>query len=216
MEMKLFFDVFGYAIYSALGLSALFGIFLFLLLFKRIREKKLSETAADAFFDDVNQMLVEKDFDGIADLCDSPPYWSKATPQMILVALANKDRPMRKLQQMLGNRFEREILADIEYGMSWINTIVKSAPMLGLLGTVSGMIQAFDKIATASASGGDPTALASDISFALFTTALGLSVAIPLVVAGAFLNVRIGKFQDSVQDQLGQFLENLDAIQDDE
>ena len=207
----MFFVIFGYTIYASLALAALFGVFLFLLLFNRIRGKRFSNVAAeDQFQEEVNEMLAKKDFDGIAGMCDSPPYWSKAVPQMILVALANRDRPLKKLQQLLGQRFEREIVADLEYGMSWINTVVKSAPMLGLLGTVSGMIQAFAKIATSK--GGDPTALADDISFALFTTALGLTVAIPLVVAGAMLHVRIGKFQDNVQDQLGQFLENLDAV----
>ena len=51
--------------------------------------------------------------------------------------------------------------------------------------------------------------LADDISFALFTTALGLTVAIPLVLAGNMIHVRIGKLQDSVQDDLGTFLDDL-------
>ena len=135
--------------------------------------------------------------------------WSKAVPQLILVALQNRDRGPMVLRRILGERFEREILADLEYRTSWINTIVKSAPMLGLLGTVVGMINAFAKIATAQESGIDPSVLAADISFALFTTALGLTIAIPLVLAGNMIRVRIGKFQDSVQDQLGQFIDDL-------
>ena len=85
--------------------------------------------------------------------------------------------------------------------------------MLGLLGTVVGMINAFGKIAAATDTGTDPKALANDISFALFTTALGLTIAIPLVLAGAAVHVRIGKLQDSVQDQLGEFLDDFDVVQ---
>ncbi|HSG70729.1 MAG TPA: MotA/TolQ/ExbB proton channel family protein, partial [Planctomycetaceae bacterium] len=54
--------------------------------------------------------------------------------------------------------------------------------------------------------------LANDISFALFTTAMGLAVAIPLVLAGAALHVRIGKLQDSVQQVIGDFLADWDEV----
>ena len=66
------------------------------------------------------------------------------------------------------------------------------------------------------AGGTDPTKLASDISFALFTTSLGLSIAIPLVLGGALVAVRIGKLQDGVQEQLGLFLDDLDEAMDNE
>ena len=83
--------------------------------------------------------------------------------------------------------------------------------MMGLLGTVTGMIAAFGKIEQQSASGSlDPGALAGDISFALFTTAAGLLIALPLVLAGNMVNIQIGKLQDSVQEHLGIFLEDLD------
>jgi biopolymer transport protein ExbB/TolQ len=84
--------------------------------------------------------------------------------------------------------------------------------MLGLLGTVQGMIGAFAKIAaTTKETGTDPTQLAGDISFALLTTAIGLMVAIPLVMISAMIHVRIGKLQDGVQQGLGAFLADLDA-----
>ena len=73
------------------------------------------------------------------------------------------------------------------------------------------MIAAFGKIANMQASGGDPSQLAGDISFALFTTALGLMIAVPLVLAGAMIQVRIGKLQDSVQQHLGIFLDDMEA-----
>jgi biopolymer transport protein ExbB/TolQ len=112
---------------------------------------------------------------------------------------------------MLGERFDRDVLSDLEFQTSWIATIVKSAPMLGLLGTVVGMINAFGKIAAMQQSGSDPSQLAGDISFALSTTAIGLTIAIPLVLAGNFLHVRIGRLQDSVQQHLGEFADRLDA-----
>lgn len=214
MDYGPIFSFFANAIYAALGLVALFGAWLVIFLLRRISQKRFSSpAAAGQFMDEVRNHLAKQDYDGLGQLCDSPPYWRKAVPNMMLVGLINRHRPINKLRRLLGERFEREILAELEYSSSWINTIVKSAPMLGLLGTVSGMIQAFSKIADAQQTGGDPSALAGEISFALFTTALGLTVAIPLTLAGAAIQVRIGKLQDSVQEMLGEFLDELDAIE---
>jgi biopolymer transport protein ExbB len=203
-------DLVGWLIYAAMAAAALFGVFQIVLIFRRIAQKRFRSPAASAeFLEECRGLLKQRKFEEIADLCDSPPFWAKAVPQLILVALANQDRSPTKLRKLLGERFEREILADLEYGMSWVATIIKSAPMLGLLGTVLGMIQAFGKIAAAGATGTDPKSLADDISFALITTALGLMIAIPLVMAGNVIHVRMGKLQDAVQQDLGEFLDDL-------
>lgn len=205
----------GPVIYASLALAALYGVFCVVLLMRKVSEKRFaSDREAEEFLDQIRERLGQKDFDGAAELCDSPPYWAKAVPQLILVALAERHRPMPKLRRMLAEKFERDVLADLEYRYSWIGTIIKSAPMLGLLGTVTGMILAFAKIATSTQSGTDPKALADDISFALFTTAMGLAVAIPLTLLGALVQVRIGKLQDSVQQYLSAFLDDLEAARE--
>jgi biopolymer transport protein ExbB len=211
--MELILEWAGPVIYTALGLAALYGVFTVVLLIRKVREKRFaSNAAAEEFLDQVRDRLAQKDFEGAAALCDSPACWAKAVPQLIMVAIAERDRPMSKLRQLLAEKFERDVLADLEYRFSWIGTIIKSAPMLGLLGTVTGMILAFAKIATSSSAGGvDPTTLADDISFALFTTALGLAVAIPLTLLGALVRVRMGKLQDSVQQYLSEFLDDLEV-----
>jgi biopolymer transport protein ExbB/TolQ len=104
------------------------------------------------------------------------------------------------------------VLADLEYRYSWIGTVVKTAPMLGLLGTVSGMILAFAQIAEAARAGSlDPSQLSTQISLALLTTMYGLMIAIPLTMLGAMVQVRIGKLTDSVQDHMSEFLHDLEA-----
>ncbi len=202
----------GPIIYTSLAVAALYGVFCVILLLRKIKEKRFAgEAAATEFLDQIREHLGRRDFDGAAALCDSPPYWSKAVSQLILVALANRDRTQAKLRRMLAEKFERDVLADLEYRHSWIGTIVKSAPMLGLLGTVSGMILAFRKIALTQQTGTDPSALADNISLALFTTAMGLTVAIPLVLLGALVQVRMGKLQDAVQQHVGEFLDDLEV-----
>jgi biopolymer transport protein ExbB len=214
MDMAKLVDFMSNLIYPLQGITAIYGLFLTILVFRRISLKRFrSQQSADEFLDQVSERLRSRNFEGVAELCDSPPYWSKAVPQLILIALANRDRPVAKLRQLLGESFEREVLSELDYQLSWVNTVVKTAPMLGLQGTVLGMIAAFAKIASANRTGVDPSKLATDISFALITTAVGLMIAIPLVMCMASMQVRIGRLTDAVQHQLGRFLDELEAVQ---
>jgi biopolymer transport protein ExbB len=211
VDMTALVDLMSNLIYPMQGIAAVYGLFLVVLIFRRIGQKQFrSQSAADQFMTQVNEHLQGRQFDEIVALCDSPPYWSKAVPQLILIAMANRHWPLNKLRQLLSETFEREVLSEMDYQMSWVNTVVKTAPMLGLQGTVLGMIAAFGKIAAKQASGVNPASLASDISFALITTAVGLMIAIPLVMCMASMQVRIGRLTDNVQHQIGQFLDQLE------
>ena len=70
------------------------------------------------------------------------------------------------------------------------------APMIGLLGTVTGMIEAFRNLATFGA--GDPTLVAAGISKALITTAGGLSIAIPTIIAYNLFNKKIEEIEGDI------------------
>ena len=74
----------------------------------------------------------------------------------------------------------RKVVHDLERYLNSLGTIAAITPLLGLLGTVFGMIQVFSAITTAGV--GDPTVLAGGISVALITTAAGLTVAIPSLI----------------------------------
>ena len=187
----------------------------FILILRRISQKRFSSAGqATEFLEEIHNDLERRDFEMLRSRCDSPPYWAKATPQLMQLAIDQRQATPAKLRRLIAERFERDVLADLEYRSSWVATAVKTAPMLGLLGTVLGMIAAFGKIAAMQKVGSpDPTMLANDISFALITTAVGLFTAIPLVMAGNLLQIRIAKLQDSVQEQLGEFLEHLAAVQ---
>jgi len=202
----------GPVIYGAMAFAALYGVFCAILMVRKIAQKRMSDAAAAEFLDTIREPMQHKNFDGVAEICDSPSYWSKAVPQLVLLGVANRQIGPTKLRALLAEKFERDVLADLEYQGGWITTIVKTAPMLGLLGTVTGMILAFAKIATAAQSGGvNPADLANDISFALFTTAAGLAIAIPLTILGSWVQVRIGKLTDAVQEQTTEFLSDLEA-----
>jgi biopolymer transport protein ExbB len=191
---------------------AIYGVYLLIVMFRQLSRKKFaSQASATKFLEQVDEKLQQRDINGVAEICDSPAYWSKAVPQLVIVALQNPQLSPQKLRKHLGETFEREVLADFDFRSSWIVTIVRAAPMLGLLGTVLALIAAFEKISTVQTQGNDPSALAGDIGHALLTTAFGLAIAIPLTLAGNMIHVRLGMLQNAVQHQLGAFLEMYEA-----
>jgi len=83
----------------------------------------------------------------------------------------------------------RHVVHDLERYLNTLGTIAAISPLLGLLGTVTGMIRTFKAITLAGV--GNPTAMAGGISEALITTAAGLLVAIPALVAYRYLRGRV-------------------------
>ena len=210
VDVQALIDLANNSVYPLQAIVALVGAYCVILVFMRIRKKAFRGPPAQRFMQEVQGLLKERKYDEIAQLCDSPPYWSKAVPQLMLLVLSARDRELGALRRMVAEKFERDVLAELDYRMSWVNTVVKSAPMLGLLGTVLGMISAFGKIASSQKGGNDATMLASDISFALITTAVGLIIAIPLVMCQSAIAIQMGKLQDSVQQYVGEFLESFE------
>ncbi len=83
----------------------------------------------------------------------------------------------------------RHVVHELERYLETLGTVAAISPLLGLLGTVIGMVQVFTEITTLGV--GDPTALAGGISVALITTAAGLTVAIPALVGYRYLRNRV-------------------------
>jgi len=211
--MNIFLHISEPAIYGVQALCGLYGGFLVVLLLRTIKAKRFSSPErADEFLEQVRERLYQRDFDGVAEVCDSPPYWSKTTAQLILVALANRDRGPVKVRQLVADKFERDVLADLRHKHGWVATITRAAPLLGLLGTVTAMVLAFQSLGGASKEGIDPGKLAGDLSLALQATMLGLWIAVPLTLFGSMLVVRIGRLSDSVQDQIGEFIHDLEIV----
>jgi len=101
-------------------------------------------------------------------------------------------------------------MAFLERNLVWLATVVSIAPMLGFLGTVSGMVNAFDAIAKANDI--SPSLVASGISEALLTTLFGLVVAIIIQFCHNFFVSRIDKIvvdmEESTQEMVDQLIEN--------
>ncbi len=117
-----------------------------------------------------------------------------------------------EIEQAIMDAGER-VSSELKKYLRLINGIATVCPLLGLLGTVLGMIHAFDAIATASSASVDPkTLIATGISQALLTTAAGMSVAIPAITAYLFFVGRVDK-RIMELDALGQQFVNYVAAE---
>ncbi len=219
--METVFSYVTVAIYLALGLIAVWGAFCVIMVWRRVAGVRFRrEDEQDAFLDQLEQRLERGDFETAAQLCDGD---QRAMSQLALLAVTHRRLGYAKVRTLVADRFQRDVLSDLEYRLSWVYTVIKAAPMVGLLGTVIGMMGAFDKLALSKPGGSNPAAasasetgdaastsaaeLAANISFALVTTACGLAIAIPLVLCTASINVRIRKLEDLVGSGLTRFLE---------
>lgn len=198
----------GNACYVALALVALWGAYCTILVWRRVGEIRFrNEQEQTEFLEKLDNRIVARDFDAVTELCDGDP---RAVPQLATLAVANRKLGLAEIRALLIDRFQRDVLAELEYRLSWVSTMIKSAPMLGLYGTVLGMMGAFGKLsATEKVS---PMQLAGDISLALATTAIGLTIAIPLILCTNSINVRIRRLEDLVGYGLARILEAMKHV----
>ena len=132
---------------------------------------------------EVEELLRDKKLTEANALCRR---FSSTITRILQVAILNHDKGKDEIKTMVEDAGRQEMPVMERY-LNLLGTLAAITPLLGLLGTVRGMILAFDVIAAAGV--GDPRTLAGGISEALFTTAFGLSVAIPtLVFHGYFVN----------------------------
>ena len=109
------------------------------------------------------------------------------------------------LARELGHQAETSATEQLVRHMRLLETIVQAAPMLGLLGTVLGMIDVFEGLA-ANGGAADPSHLAEGIWTALITTAAGLIVAIPFYFVASLLESRVEQEQSAFDVGISQVL----------
>lgn len=110
---------------------------------------------------------------------------------VVAAGIAYYDRDQEELRNHMDEAGQFEV-AKLERRIPVLELIVAVAPMLGLLGTVTGLIDSFNVLAALQGLG-EPTALSAGVAEALITTAAGLFVAIPTMIANSFLSNRIDR-----------------------
>ena len=142
--------------------------------------------------------LDEKQRRNIADL--------SALGILLMTAYKYKDLTREGLESKL-NETSSEVKFALERNLTMLGTIATISPLLGLLGTVVGMIVAFTGL-TASGSP-DSDVLALGISQALITTAFGLSIAVPGLVMHKFFEQKINHLLLLLQSETSEFIDHI-------
>lgn len=208
MTVTKIIDAFGYVIYAALALLAVWGVYNALLLYRSMKKKRIED--ASSLIERVRDLARAGRFDAAISACQDPAYWHTALAQLMSVALKNRDKGIAKIKQIIVMEFHTEVISGMENRLASIATIVRMGPLLGLLGTVASMIGAFGRIGGAEKV--NPNALASDISLALWATGSGLLIATPMMILGNDIHAKLRGLRDRTERELQDFLEILESL----
>lgn len=144
----------------------------------------------------------------LRDLCaryDGPPT------NILSAGLLRTGRPLPEVEKAMEDAAARE-MAELRSRVRPLSVIGSIAPLVGLLGTVVGMIGAF-YTASAGGLGGEGETLAQGIYLALLTTAAGLAIAIPCLLLAAFYNAKIDRAFREMDMHLTEALSSFGAME---
>jgi biopolymer transport protein ExbB len=130
--------------------------------------------------------------------------------RVLAAALANRDRGRAIMMERVEDT-GRHVVHELERFVNSVGTIASIAPLLGLLGTVTGIINAFKAVMLGGM--GDPRMLAQGISEALVCTAGGLTVAIPAYIAHRYLRGKVERIVVEMEKVAVNFADSLGASQ---
>jgi biopolymer transport protein ExbB len=128
--------------------------------------------------------------------------------RVLAAALANRDRGRAIMMERVEDT-GRHVVHELERFVNSVGTIASIAPLLGLLGTVTGIINAFKGVMLGGM--GDPRVLAGGISEALICTAGGLAVAIPAYIAHRYLRGKVERIVMDMEKVAISFADSLGA-----
>ena len=191
----------GWFIMIPLALLAIVSIYIF---FERLFAINHANRQDRSFMDRIKDYIHRGEVDQALKLCQdtNTPY-----SRMIEKGVTRIGRPMNDVLVAIENVGNMEI-AKLEKGFNWLATTAAGAPMLGFLGTVIGMVQAFFQLASAG-NNSNVTILASGIYQALVTTVAGLIVGIIALFAYNYLTSRVNKVMNKLEGKTMEFMDLL-------
>ncbi len=184
-----------------LALLLLVSIYIF---FERLFATSRVTKADDNFMQQIKNLIQAGKIDEAKQLCETTntPY-----SRMIEKGVSRIGRPMNDVLVAIENVGNMEI-AKMEKGFNWLATTAAGAPMIGFLGTVTGMVRAFYQLASAGQNS-NVSLLASGIYEALVTTVAGLVVGILALFAYNYLTSRVNKIMTRLERSTMEFMDLL-------
>ena len=154
------------------------------------------KAANNAMWSKVHPVLVKGDFEKAREMTAGD---KSTVSQLLSLGLVRQGAVRRRDDiEIAMEEGMMEIIPQLEKRTSYIALFSNIATLLGLLGTIIGLIQAFNAVANANPAE-KADLLSASISVAMNTTAFGLMVAVPLLIMHAYLNSRTGEIIDSLE-----------------
>lgn len=141
---------------------------------------------ADAFMKQLNSLLYADKVEEAVTFCEANK--KKPMAHIIKAVLERADRDEESMKKSFEIAFT-EVMPKVTKRLGYLALLSNVTTLLGLLGTIQGIILAFDAVAFADPSQ-KQTLLASGISVAMYTTAMGLTAAIPIMISFSVLNAK--------------------------
>ena len=176
---------------SLVALALVFGLAFCI---ERIVYLTLSEVNTKKLLKDVDSRLEQNDVEGAKDLCRNT---RGPVASICYQALLHIRERVEDIDRQLTNYGQVQI-SNMEKGCSWIRLFIAVAPSLGFLGTVIGMVMAFDQIE--SAGNISPTIVAKGMKVALITTIFGIIVAIVLQFFYSYILSKINRLTAQMEE----------------
>ena len=169
-----------------------FAVVLERIVFFARNEKNIGDT----FKDEILSLVANRKIDEAIALCDTKKSCVASAVKKFLQK-APKGIDVQDYEFILKEITIKET-SPYESRLNLLASVISISPMLGLLGTVTGMIRAFTNISKYGT--GDAAIVADGIAEALLTTAAGLMIAIPVIVVYNYLNRRLEKMENEIDD----------------
>lgn len=171
----------GLLIYPLLLLLVV-GLIIIVIKAVQLRRKR---TIAPALVDRIENMLIDRKIPEATALCKQG---NSPMSRVLLSGIVNYEKSEAELKEILEEAGRQEV-PGIRAWLPTLGTIASVAPLLGLLGTVVGMIEVFSTLAEETTV--NPSMLAGGISKALLTTAIGMVIAMPTLAAYNFFIAKV-------------------------
>jgi biopolymer transport protein ExbB len=202
--LAFFFGALGWRYTIAfLLISFTFVAFLVMNILALRRDQVCPRHLAEAFEANLNEKKFQEAFD-LAKNDDS------MLGQMLAAGMQNLQQGYDKALEAMGQVGEDENMK-LEHRLSFLSLVGSIAPMVGLLGTVDGMVQSFMVIASSDTQP-KPSKLAEGISMALITTLVGLVLAIPAIIAFNLLKNRLSRMVMETGQTSGNLMARFEAM----
>jgi biopolymer transport protein ExbB len=147
--------------------------------------------------------------EGVQAAAEECQKWRGPIAAILYSGLQKADRGDEAIEKAIGTAGVIE-MSFLERGLVWVSSVTTIAPLVGFLGTVSGMINAFEAIAQADQV--NAKLVASGISEALITTATGLTIAIPATLGYNYFVSAIDRFTIEMEEAAMELIETLDTL----